>query len=353
MTTALYAVLAILLFGLLVGIHEFGHFAVAKACGVKVLEFAVGMGPALWKKQGKETLYSLRAVPFGGYCAMAGEDEASDDPRAFTNQAPWKRVLILCAGAFMNFLLGLVIVIILYTNAYAFRTAEIVDFMPGCPYETEAGLHKGDRFYKIDGQRVFMQMDVDDFLSQGDGVYDLVMLRDGKKVTLRDFALTPIEYEGYSQKMYGFYFGYEEATPRTVVVNAWDTCMEFGRWVKMGLQDLIHGKVGVEEMSGPVGIVDLMAETGEAAETTGDALYNIFYLTAFIAVNLAIMNMLPLPALDGGRVFLLLVTWLIESVTRKKLNPKYEGYIHAAGMVLLLALMAFVMFHDIVRLFTK
>ena len=353
MTTALYAILAILLFGLLVGIHEFGHFAVAKLCGVKVLEFSLGMGPAIWQKQGKETLYSLRIVPFGGYCAMAGEDESSNDPRAFTNQPHWKRILILCAGAFMNFLLGLVIVIILYSGAYAFRTAQIVDFMPGCPYESAEGLHKNDEFYKIDGKRIYMQMDVDDFLSQGNGVYDLVMLRDGEKVSLEKFKMVPVEYEGQSRKMYGFYFGYEDATPGTVLKNAWNTCMEFSRWVKLGLEELIHGRVKMEELSGPVGIVDLMAETGEAAETTGDALYNIFYLTAFIAVNLAIMNMLPLPALDGGRVFLLLVSWVIESVTGKKLDPKYEGYIHAAGMVLLLALMAFIMFHDIVRVFKK
>ena len=353
MTTALYAILAILLFGLLVGIHEFGHFAVAKLCGVKVLEFALGMGPAVWQKQGKETLYSLRIVPFGGYCAMMGEDEESNDPRAFTNQAPWKRILILAAGAAMNFLLGLVIVIVLYSGAYGFRTSVIEDFMPGCPYQSEEGLHKGDEFYKIDGKRIFMQMDVGDFLDQGSGVYDLVLRRGGEKVQLKNFPMERILYEGQSQKMYGFYFGYEKATPLTVLKNAWNTCMEFSRWVKLGLDELIHGKVSVEEMSGPVGIVDLMAETGEAAESTSDAFYNIFYLTAFIAVNLAIMNLLPLPALDGGRIFLLLVTWVIETVTGKKLNPKYEGYIHAAGMVLLLALMAFVMLHDIWRIFTK
>ena len=122
--------------------------------------------------------------------------------------------------------------------------------------------------------------------------------------------------------------------------------------VWMSLEQLFSGKVGVKDLSGPVGIVDMMAETGEQAASTVDALYNIFYLGAFIAVNLAVMNLLPIPALDGGRVFLLLVTWLIESVTRKKLNPKYEGYIHAGGMVLLLALMAFVMFNDIVRIVT-
>ncbi len=353
MTTVLYVILAILIFGLLIGIHEFGHFAAAKLCGVKVLEFALGMGPAIFKKQGKETLYSLRCLPFGGYCAMAGEDENSDDPRAFTNQAVWKRAIILCAGAFMNFLLGVVIVAILYTGAYAFRNSEIVGFMPGCPYEGGSALQKGDRFYKIDGKRIYMHFDVGDFLDQGDGTYDLVMLRDGKKITLKDYPMQRILYEGESRKMYGFYFGYDDATVLNTVRYAWNTAMEFGRWVWMGLGQLIHGQVGVDEMTGPVGIVDYIAETGEQAESTGDALYNIFYFAAFIAVNLAIMNMLPLPALDGGRVFLLLVTGLIEAITRRKLDPRYEGYIHAAGLVLLLALMAFIMFHDIVRIFTK
>ena len=121
----------------------------------------------------------------------------------------------------------------------------------------------------------------------------------------------------------------------------------------MGLDQLVHGEVGLKEMSGPVGIVDLMAETGEQAETTSDAIYDILYLGAFIAVNLALMNMLPIPALDGGRVFLLIVTVIIEAITRKKLNPKYEGAIHATGMVLLLALMAVIMFNDILKIIVR
>ena len=341
--TVLYIALAILLFGVLVGVHELGHFAAAKACGVKVEEFALGMGPAILQKQKGETVYSLRCIPFGGFCAMAGEDEASDDPRAFMNQAAWKRIIILVAGAAMNFLLGLLIVIILYSNAYAFRSAEITGFMDSCPYESSEGLHVGDRFYKIDGQRIYQYYDVSDFLSQGDGTYDLVVIRDGKKVKLENFALTPLDYPGQTQKMYGFYFGYDEATLGVKLENSWNTTMEFGRWVWLGLKD----------MAGPVGIVDMMAETGEQAESTADALYSIFYFTAFIAVNLAIMNMLPIPALDGGRVFLLIVTWIIETISKKKLDPKYEGYIHAAGMVLLLGLMAVIMFNDIIRIVTR
>ena len=207
--TVLYIALAILLFGVLVGVHELGHFAAAKACGVKVEEFALGMGPAILQKQKGETVYSLRCIPFGGFCAMAGEDEESDDPRAFMNQAAWKRIIILVAGAAMNFLLGLLIVIILYSNAYAFRSAEITGFMDGCPYESSEGLHVGDRFYKIDGHRIYQYYDVSDFLSQGDGTYDLIVLRDGKKVKLENFALTPLDYPGQTQKMYGFYFGYD------------------------------------------------------------------------------------------------------------------------------------------------
>jgi len=350
--TILYVLLAILIFGVLIAVHEFGHFSAAKACGVRVDEFSVGMGPALWKKQRGETLYALRAVPIGGYCAMAGEDESSEDPRAFTNQALWKRAIILCAGSFMNFLLGLVVILCLYAGAEAFRVPVLAGFMEGCPYERADGLQQGDRFYRINGHRIYQYYDVSQFLGEGDGSYDLVLLRDGKKVKLDDFPMVPLEYEGQENKMFGFYFGVEEATPLVKLRYSWDTAMEFGRMVWMGLRQLVSGQVGMKDMSGPVGIVDLMAETGEKAESTRDALYNILYLAAFIAVNLAIMNMLPIPALDGGRVFLLLVTGVVESLSHRRLDPKYEGYIHAAGMVLLLGLMAFVMFNDIVRIVT-
>ena len=347
-----YIILAIFLFGVLVGIHELGHFLVAKACKVRVEEFALGMGPAIFSKQKGETLYSIRCVPFGGYCAMAGEDEESEDPRAFTNQAAWKRVLILVAGSFMNFVLGLVIVLLLYSGAYAFRSSVLVDFMEGCPYESAQGLQEGDRIWKIDGKRIYQYYNVTEFLAAGDGVYDIVVIRDGEKVELNDFELVPIEYPGQEGRMYGFYMGYDEASLPVKLRNAWNTTMEFSRMVWMGLSELTKGNVQMDDMAGPVGIVDMMAETGEKAESMSDALYSIFYFTAFIAVNLAIMNMLPIPALDGGRTFLLLVTLVVEKIIKKKLDPKYEGYIHAGGMVLLLGLMAMIMFNDIIRIVT-
>lgn len=350
----MYIIIAIIIFGILIAIHEFGHFTAAKLCGVKVEEFAIGMGPALFKKQKGETVYALRILPIGGFCAMAGEDEESDDPRAFTNQGFWKKFVILCAGSFMNLVLGIVLILIMYAGAQAFVTPTIDHFMDGCPYEGTEAMQAGDTFYSIDGQRIYLVSDVSSFLMRGDGVYDIVMLRDGEKVELKDFALTTKTYAEYANDgpKYGFIFGYTEATFGTKLEYTWNTTLEFSCLVWLGLGDLINGKVGLKDMSGPVGIVDMMNEVGQQAESTKAAADNLLYISAFIAVNLAIMNMLPIPALDGGRVFLMIVTVIIEAVSRKKLDPKYEGYIHLGGMVLLLGLMALVMYNDIAKLIT-
>lgn len=351
--TAVYVIFAILFFGVLIGIHEFGHFTAAKLCKVRVEEFSIGMGPLLWKKQKGETQYSLRAIPLGGFCAMTGEDGESEDPRAFVNQSVWKRLIILVAGSFNNFLLGFIIVALLYAGAQGFIAPKIGAFMEGCPYESAEGLQVGDRFVKINGHRIYLYGDVSEYLTDADNTYDLVLERGGKRVELRDYHMERISYPGYESKMFGFTFGYDEGNFANHLRYTWNTCMEFCHWVWSGLSQLVTGKVGLKDMSGPVGIVGMMAETGGNAETTADGIYNVLYLGAFIAVNLAVMNMLPIPALDGGRVFLLLITALIEAVIRKKLNPKYEAYIHAAGMVLLLGLMAVVMLNDIIRIFTR
>lgn len=350
----MYIIIAIIIFGILIAIHEFGHFTAAKLCGVKVEEFAIGMGPALFKKQKGETVYALRILPIGGFCAMAGEDEESDDPRAFTNQVFWKKFVILCAGSFMNLVLGIVLILIMYAGAQAFVTPTIDHFMDGCPYEGAEAMQPGDTFYSIDGQRIYLVSDVSSFLIRGDGVYDIVMLRDGEKVELKDFALTTKTYAEYADEgpKYGFVFGYTEATFGAKLEYTWDTTLEFSRLVWLGLGDLINGRVGLKDMSGPVGIVDMINEVGQQAESAKAAADNLLYISAFIAINLAIMNMLPIPALDGGRVFLMIVTVIIEAVSRKKLDPKYEGYIHLGGMVVLLGLMALVMYNDIAKLIT-
>lgn len=346
----MYIIIAILMFGVLIAIHEFGHFISAKACRVRVDEFAIGMGPAIFKKRRGETLYALRILPLGGFCAM-GEDEESDDPRAFVNQGFWKKFLILCAGSFMNFLLGVILIVIMYSPAQGFIDPVIAEFHEDCPYQGEDALQIGDRFYSIDGHRIYLNSDVSMFLERGKGVYDVVVVRDGEKVEFKSMELARTVKTEHGMK-YGFTWQVSEATLGTKLHYTWNTAMEFSRLVWLGLGDLIHGAVGVDEMAGPVGIVDMMNQVGSSAESAADAAYGILYFSAFIAINLAIMNMLPIPALDGGRVFLMIVTVIIEAVTRRRLDPKYEGYIHAGGMVLLLILMAFIMYNDISKLIT-
>ncbi|HIR50015.1 MAG TPA: site-2 protease family protein [Candidatus Avoscillospira avicola] len=349
----MYILLAILIFGVLIFTHELGHFLVAKAFHVRVNEFALFMGPALWKREVGETTYSIRCIPIGGYCAMEGEDGESDDPRSFTAASAWKRALILVAGAAFNFLTGLIALVILYSTVFGFSTPQIVDFYEGCPLESESGLQVGDTLYSIDGERVYLYSDVSMLLSRNStGVYDLVVRRDGKLVELKDFEMTQQAYEENGQTVYryGLYFGSEGKNVGTVLKNSWLTAVDIVRIVRMSLQDLVTGFVSIDEMSGPVGIVSVIADTGEQSENAAAAALNITYLAAFIAVNLAVVNLLPIPALDGGRIFFLIVTWVAEKLLRRKIDPKYENYIHAAGMILLLLFIAFITFKDIGKL---
>lgn len=348
----MYIVIAILIFGLLIATHELGHFVAAKLFNVRVTEFAVGMGPALLKKQKGETLYALRALPIGGFCAME-EDEESEEPRAFTNQVWWRRFIILAAGAAMNFLTGLIILMFIVPKSSMFVTPTITGFFDNCPYQGEQAFQPNDIFYSIDGHRVFFTSDVSLLMSRGKSdTHDIVVSRGGKKVELKNYKLVPVDYtiNGQTVSKLGLYIGNKENGFAANIKYTWDGAREFVRLVWMGLSDLVTGSVGLKDLSGPVGIVGLINDVGENSDTRADAALNIAYLAAFIAVNLAIMNLLPIPALDGGRLFFLVFTALIEGVFRRKLNPKYEGYIHAAGFVLLLALMAVVMISDIYKL---
>lgn len=350
----MYIILAILVFGFLIATHELGHFIVAKLCGIRVLEYSIGMGPAIWKKQGKETEYSLRILPIGGYCSMEGEDEESDDPRAFTSQAPWKRALILVAGTAMNFITGLILILILFSGSERFSTPVITDFMEGCPYEGETGFQVGDTIYEINGHRIYFTSNVTTYLDRDtDGIVDIVLLRDNEKVYLNAYPLRMQTYElnGERVQRYGFYFGVEESGIWNTLKYSWYCAIDFVRLVWMSLGDLISGSVGVKDLSGPVGIVSMMNDVGQNSETVADGLYSITYLAAFIAINLSVMNLLPLPALDGGRIFFLIITAVIEKISGREIDPKYEGYLHFGGFALLLALMIFVMYNDIMKIF--
>ena len=253
----------------------------------------------------------------------------------------------------MNFLTGLVVLALIYSCVAGFSTAKISGFFDGCPLESSQGLQVGDELYKIDGRRVYIYSDVGTLLARNKtGKFDLVVKRDGKLIKLDDFEMKQQLYEvdGEQQYKYGLYFGYEEKTVGTVLKTTWYTALDFARLVWMSLGDLVSGLVSVNDMSGPVGVVSAIAQTGQSAATTADGILNVLYLGAFIAINLAVMNMLPLPALDGGRAFLLLVNTVFTAITKKKIPSKFEGYIHAAGMILLLGFMAFITFKDIWKL---
>lgn len=352
----LYIIIAILLFGFLIAIHEFGHFATAKLLGVRVNEFAIGMGPTLISRQKGETKYSLRAFPIGGFCAMEGEDETSDNPRAFGNQSMWKRLIILSAGAFMNFLAALVMILLLFSRAQAFSTPVIAGFMDGFPLQGESGFQVGDRIVKIDGERIYLCNDISMLLGRsGDGVVDVVVDRAGERITLKDMPLTLREYtqEGQTVMRYGLYFSIQEATLGAKLSNSWYNAIDFVRLVRISLTDLLTGNAGLKDLAGPIGIVETISEVGSQAETIGIALESILYFGALIAANLAVMNLLPLPALDGGRIFFLLINTAWKKLFKKEINPKYEGYIHFAGLVLLMILMVVVAFNDLVRLFGR
>ena len=355
MSTFVSVIFAIFLFSLLIFVHELGHFLTAKAFKVRVNEFAMFMGPAIFKKQIGETLYSLRCIPIGGYCAMEGEDEDTDDPRSFQKAAWWKRLIILVAGAAMNFIAGLLLFAIVFMPMKQMGLPVIESFTEESLVCGADGLQVGDEILKVDGEKIYVLGDFLSILSMNGGdIHDVEVDRDGEKLLLKDFELKPYEVtdsEGNKTLKYGITF--ESITPTFLdkLQYVWDFSIDNIRNVRMSLQMLFTGRAGLKDMSGAVGIVAIMSDAATESETWKDAFITMIYFCGFLAVNLAVMNLLPIPALDGGRAVALLLTTVIQAITKKKIDPKYEGYIHAAGMILLLAFMALITFKDIFTIF--
>jgi len=355
----LYILIAILMFGLLIALHEFGHFVAAKLCGVKVNEFSIGMGPQLIHAQKGETEYSLRAFPIGGFCAMEGEEEgASPDPRAFPNKPWWQRLIILLAGVFMNFLTGFLIILCLFSTRSAFYDPVVSGFPEGSTAQVR-GLMEGDRIYSVDGHIVYLSEDISFFLSRVDApTVDLVIERDGMSRVFQDFALQ--RAEGSMLPVLGITTTRVENTLPRLLEHTWLQSIDYVRMVWYSLTELLHGAVGLREMSGPLGIIDMVGQVGQegaqAAEEQGTsqlmgALLNILSLVAFISINLSVMNLLPIPGLDGGQILFIAINGLYTAVTRKKLDPKYLGYVSYAGLACLLLLMGAVTVSDILKKF--
>jgi len=348
-----YIVIAIIAFGILIAIHELGHFSAAKLLGVKVNEFAIGMGPKLLKKQGKETLYTLRALPFGGFCAMEGENENSEDSRSFTAQKRWKRVVILAAGGAANLVACFIIIVIISSQINGFVGTTITELAEGFPSEGEHGLLVGDTLISLNGERLYY---IDDFsvfmqLSKSNQV-DLVLRRDGELVKLNRFTLERREYitNGQVVLRYGLSFNVIEANAWQKLKFACYTTINYVRLIRISIAQLVTGAAGIRDLSGPVGIVDAMNDIGQSSPTVTAAIASIAGFMAFIGVNLAVVNLLPIPAMDGGRILFIFITWVIERIMRRRLDPKYEGYIHTTALFLLMAFMVFVLINDVVKI---
>lgn len=347
MSTIFTILIALLIFCFLIFIHEFGHFIVAKLCKIKVNEFALGMGPTLFKFKKKETLYSLKLFPVGGYCAMEGEDEESSDENAFNNKSVWKRILVVIAGAFMNILLGLILVFVsvVATPAQNGFPSTVIDHFKESPV-SDTYLKKGDKIIKINNQSVYIANDINFAFSRnikGEPM-DITVIRNGEKLVIKDVEFPKLNTEnGYSM----YYPDFKVERLDKSIVNVFkQTAFQTRSYIALvygSLGDLLTGKLGIKDISGPVGITTAI---GSAVQSS-DIFSNLIFLITLITINLGIFNLLPFPALDGGR----LVFLIIEGIRRKPINRKYEAYIHFAGLMILFGLIIVVTFKDIFSFF--
>lgn len=328
----------ILVFGLIIFIHELGHFSSAKFFGVTVHEFAIGMGPAIWKKEKNNTLYSLRAIPMGGYVKMEGEDEASDDEGSFSSKKPLQRFIILFAGAFMNIILGFLVSIMITAQAPYIKDLTVNNTIDGYPAK-QVGIQAGDKILKANNTKVNIDMDFSMIINnpkRADENLNVEVLRNGQKLS---FNVPTIKTE------YGKVVGIEYSTsPKSFSNVIYYSYYQSIAIIKMTYQTffgMFSGKVDVNEVSGPVGIVK---EIGSAAKR---GFSDILFISMLISLNLGVVNLMPLPALDGGRI----VFVVFEMLTRRKLKPEWEGYIHFAGFALLILFMLYVTKNDIIKLF--
>ena len=332
----------IALFLVLIIIHEFGHFIAAKLLGVKVNEFAVGFGPKLFSKQGKETKYSVNLIPLGGYCAMEGEDEDSGDNRAFCNKKPWRRFIIIAMGAIFNLILGLVIVAITLAPQEAFNSTVVAEFKENA-VSSESGLMVNDKITEVEGRKIFSTYDLSyAFTNVKDGKIDITVIRDGRRVELDDVTFNSSEEDGISYLEVDFYVYGIKKTVGSYIEQTFATAASYCAVVWRSLIDIISGKYGISAVSGPVGVT---AAIGSAAKVS---LANLLPIMAIITINLGLFNLLPIPALDGGRLLFI----LIEMIFRTPVPQKYEAAVHAAGFAVLIAFMLFITAKDIWSLIT-
>ena len=330
--------IAILFFELIIIIHEGGHFVAARLMKIKVNEFSIGMGPKLIQFKKGDTKYTLRLILFGGYCAMEGESEDSDDENSFAKKKVWQRFFVVVAGALMNLILGFLVIVIMLSSGSLIGTTEIAKFDDQAV--SSATLKQGDIIKSIDGMRVYTSTDVTTGLSRsGDDTLDMTVLRDGKTLDLK-VKFNMEKYEGRNFINMDFWLVGNKKTVGGVIKESFKEWVSFTRMVFLSVHDMIVGKYGLSDLAGPVGTVSVVST---AVKTSA---YSMLRIMALLTINVGLFNLFPIPALDGWRLFLL----IFEGIFKRKLPDKWDWAINAVGLVLLLGLMCVITFSDITKL---
>lgn len=343
--------LAIIIFGVIVFIHELGHFIAAKIMKIKVLAFAIGMGPKIIKKSIGETEYSLRLLPIGGFCSMEGEqvdidagEDVGDRPvgvKSLNNRPIWQRFILYFAGPFMNIVLGFIIAVILTCMMNAVPSTQIGGFNSEIIKESE--LQVGDEIIKVNGMKIFTPSELSYQAASSESEnYDVTVNRDGKKIELKNVKLFD-KIEGK------FVFGIDglDKTLLNVLSYSVKDTISTARLIWISLGDLISGKYGLKDMSGPIGIVNEIGNAASSGKNIKQSAMSLMSLSMFLSINLGIVNLLPIPGLDGGHILLL----IIEAIRRKPLKPNHEVYVNLIGLGLIMLLIVVITFSDIMKLF--
>jgi RIP metalloprotease rseP len=327
--------IALLVFGIVVAVHEFGHFFVAKLNKITIHEFAIGMGPAIFQKKKDNTNYSIRLIPMGGYVAMEGEDEESDDPNAFCKKTPLQRMAVVFAGPFMNFVLTIVTFILLF-SLIGIQVNKVGNIMENSP-ASKSELKIGDEIVAINDVKVSSWSDIPQNINNSTGDVKLKVIRDSSNI---DITITPQDTDG--RKTIGIMPMYEKNISSAISQAFYQTYSVSLQMINF-IGQLFTGKVKFSNVSGPVGIVRQMSSS------VSSGLGTVIYYVAFISLNLGIMNLLPIPALDGFRI----LTAFCEFITGKKLNKKMEYIVNAGGFILLIGIMILVTYKDLLKIFVK
>ena len=348
----IYAIAAILIFGILIMIHELGHFSVARWCGVYIEEFSIGMGPKLLQKKSKKrgTLFSLRLLPIGGYVSMKGENEDADGEDSFARKKVWQRMAIVVAGALMNLILGFVIVfIIVCLSKDLLASTTIHSFMEGATSNSEAGLMVEDTIIKVNNVSVHTGEELTyEVMNQGNQPVDLTVIRNGEKIVLEDVVFPQFEDQGIVFGDCDFkVWAVDNPTFFQLIRITWHRAVSLVKMVWDSLFNLITGRFSVSAVSSPIGVTSAVKDTIEGSDWNSEQILQyVLNITAVISINLGVFNLIPFPALDGGR-FLFLI---IEAIRRKPISQEIESKINFVGIALLMALMLIVVLKDIIVL---